>query len=148
MGVNYFTDEQVEVLRKNPYVKNVSNKSITYTEEFKMYFHNKYLNRCGPTKIFSDAGFDINVLGKTRIQSFASRNKSDSKRLDGFKDTRKGKSGRPSTKELTDKELIERLKHKNQILAQENDFLKRVRFINKQQILKASKTKNQKTSSN
>ena len=26
MGVNYFTDEQVEELRKNPYVKKVSEK--------------------------------------------------------------------------------------------------------------------------
>ena len=33
MGVNYFTDEQVEEFRKNPYVKNVSNKAITYEEK-------------------------------------------------------------------------------------------------------------------
>lgn len=67
MSVIYFTDEQVEVLRKNPYVKNVSSKSITYTEEFKVYFHNKHSNGYGPTKIFSDAGFDINIIGATRI---------------------------------------------------------------------------------
>ena len=35
MGVNYFTEEQVRELEKNPYVKKVSNKSITYAEEFK-----------------------------------------------------------------------------------------------------------------
>ena len=38
MGVNYFTDEQVEILRQNKYVKNVSNKSITYDVSFKEYF--------------------------------------------------------------------------------------------------------------
>ena len=38
MGVNYFTDEQVELLKKNKYVKHVSNKSITYTLEFKELF--------------------------------------------------------------------------------------------------------------
>ena len=35
MGVNYFSDEQVKELEKNPYVKKVSIKSITYSEEFK-----------------------------------------------------------------------------------------------------------------
>ena len=35
MGVNYFTEEQVKELEKNPYVKKVSNKSITYEKEFK-----------------------------------------------------------------------------------------------------------------
>ena len=39
MSVNYFTDQQVAELRKNPYVKNVSNKAITYEEKFKEYFY-------------------------------------------------------------------------------------------------------------
>ena len=30
-----FTDSEVKKLRKNKYVRNVSNKSITYTDEFK-----------------------------------------------------------------------------------------------------------------
>lgn len=38
MGVNYFSDEQVKELEKNPYVKKVSVKSITYSEEFKELF--------------------------------------------------------------------------------------------------------------
>lgn len=38
MGKNYFTPEQVEQLRKNKYVKHVSEKAITYTEEFKEIF--------------------------------------------------------------------------------------------------------------
>ena len=57
-------------------------------------------------------------------------------REEGFKDTRGTKSGRPSTKNLTIEEQLERLKQKNKILQQENDFLKRVRFINRKQILK------------
>ena len=68
-------------------------------------------------------------------------------RDEGFSDTRKGKSGRPTTKSLTDEEIIERLKQKNKILQQENDFLKRVRFINKKQSVKASKMKPQKKNS-
>ena len=50
-------------------------------------------------------------------------------------------SGRPPVKELSLEEQLERLKHKNMVLQQENDFLKRVRFINKKQIVKQSKNK-------
>ena len=44
-------------------------------------------------------------------------------------------------KELSLEEQLERPKHKNEILQQENDFLKRVRFINRKQIAKQSKNK-------
>lgn len=148
MGVNYFTDEQVEELKKNPYVQNVSHKAITYAETFKEIFLVEYQNGLSPSMIFSKYGFNPQVIGKRRIDTFTRRVKTQNNRIEGFKDTRKENSGRPSTKELTDKELIEQLKHKNKILQQENDFLKRIRFINKKQLYKASKSKSQKKNTN
>ena len=147
MSVNYFTDQQVAELRKNPYVKNVSNKAITYEEKFKEYFHLEKAKGFTPSQIFEKAGFDIKVVGQSRIIQFSRRIKIQAARDEGFSDTRKGKSGRHTTKSLTDEEIIERLKQKNKILQQENDFLKRVRFINKKQIVKASKMKPQKKNS-
>ncbi len=38
MGRTYFTEEQQSELQKNPYIQNVSPKSITYTKEFKEKF--------------------------------------------------------------------------------------------------------------
>ncbi len=38
MGVNHFSEEQQEKLRKNPYIKKVSDKAITYTTEFRELF--------------------------------------------------------------------------------------------------------------
>ena len=38
MGVNYFTDEQVVELKKNPYVVSMTNKCINFSEEFKILF--------------------------------------------------------------------------------------------------------------
>ena len=148
MSVRCFTDEQVEELRKNPYVKHVSNKAITYEEKFKEYFYQQYTNGVGPTQIFRNAGFDDKVLGHKRIKCFTDRNKAYVKRDEGFIDKRKESSGRPKTKDLTPDEEIARLKHKNKVLQQENDFLKRVRFINKKQIFQASKTKRQKKNTN
>ena len=72
---------------------------------------------------------------------FTNRLKKQAAREDGFKDTRSKNSGRPSTKELSLEVQLERLKHKNEVLQQENDFLKRVRFINRKQITKKSKNK-------
>lgn len=143
MGINYFTDQQVEELRKNPYVRNVTYKAITYEEEFKNLFMMEYQNGMTPSTIFQKYGFNTKILGRERIHSFTKRVKKQNNRPEGFSDTRKGNSGRPLTKDLSDKEIIERLKQQNKKLKQENDFLKRIRFINRQQISKASKAKHQ-----
>lgn len=148
MSVHHFTEKQIEELRNNPYVKNVSQKAITYEESFKELFLIEYQNGMLPTEIFDKYGFETKALGQKRIDNFASRVKKQNNRPEGFVDIRKVNSGRPNTRELSEKEIIERLKQKNKILQQENDFLKRIRFINKKQIYKASKIKHQEKNTN
>lgn len=55
-----------------------------------------------------------------------------SKREQGFSDTRKGASGRPLTKGLTADEQIARLQHQVKYLKQENEFLKKINFLDRQ----------------
>ena len=98
MSVICFTEEQIEELRKNPYVKRVSEKGITYEEEFKERFMAEYESGKKPYQIFREAGFDVNVLGKQRVHSFCDRTKKQHKREAGFEDQRKYSSGRPKTK--------------------------------------------------
>lgn len=141
MGINYFTDEQLRLLEKNPYVIKVSKKNITYSEEFKELYWIDYQNGMQPIEIFKKYGFDPYALGPKRRNNFTDRLKKQAAREDRFKDTRSKNSGRPSTKDLSLEEQLERLKHKNKVLQQENDFLKRVRFINRKQIVKQSKNK-------
>lgn len=103
MGVNYFTDEQVEILRQNKYVKNVSNKSITYDVSLKEYFIAEYESGVPPTTIFRNAGFDTDILGQSRITAFTQRCKAQSVRIDGFKDKREDGTGedlQPKTRQL------------------------------------------------
>ena len=69
MGKNYFTPEQVEELRKNKYVKNVSEKAITYTEEFKEVFLLEYNEGKLPSQILTEMGFDYKVLGERRVSN-------------------------------------------------------------------------------
>lgn len=52
-------------------------------------------------------------------------------RPEGLADTRKGNSGRTSTRDLTMEEEIRRLKNKIQYLEQENEYLKKIRFLDR-----------------
>lgn len=130
MAKNYFTDEQLDALLKNPYVKSASTKAITYTEEFKAYFVAEYDAGRTPSEILRISGFDVSALGRDRIDSLSRRFKVMSTRKDGFSDMRKELSGRPSTKDLTSDEQIARLQHQIKYLKQENEFLKKMNFLN------------------
>lgn len=125
MGRTYFTEEQQSELQKNPYIQNVSAKSITYTKEFKEKFEEEYRAGKLPSQILADMGIDHRILGKRRKDSLVARIKLYELRPEGCEDTRKNNTGRPSTKELTDAEKIERLKQKIAYLNQENIFLKK-----------------------
>ena len=147
MGVNYFTDEQVEELRKNPYVKKVSEKGITYEEGFKELFVIEYEKGKLPSQIFTEAGFDVNALGRDRIHSFSNRIRRQKDRQAGFEDQRKYSSGRPKTKDLSDEEKIQRLELRIKTLKQENDFLKRVRYLNRKSLSKKTSRQEKNTNS-
>lgn len=141
MSNKHFTDEQVKELESNPYVVSVTPRYINYSEEFKELFLIDFNEGMLPIDIFKKYGFNTHLIDSKRRSNFVQRIKNESKRLDGFKDMRKENSGRPRTKDLTPEEQIEQLNHTINILKQENDFLKRVRFINRKQLLKMHKNK-------
>ena len=128
MGKNYFTPEQVEELRKNKYVKHVSEKAITYTEEFKEIFILEYRNGKLPSQILLEMGFDYKMLGERRVSNIVQAVKKQSVRPEGFKDTRADSSGRPRTRELTPEEQMERLKLEK---LTQLKFLKELKLENK-----------------
>ena len=133
MSKHVFTDEQIKELNNNPYVISVTPKYVNYSEEFKKLFLKDYNDGMSPIDIFKKYGFDPDTLGE--------HIKKESQRLDGFKDMRKVNSGRPRTKDVTPEERIQQLNHKIDILKQENDFLKRVRSINRRQLSKMHRDK-------
>ena len=146
MGKNYFTPEQVEQLKKNKYVKHVSEKAITYTEEFKEVFLLEYNSGKIPSQILTEMGFDIKVLGSSRVRKISERTKKQSLRPEGFKDTRADSSGRPRTKDLTQEELIERQKQEIEILKAKVEFLSLLRRAEREAAWKESKSKKKKSS--
>ena len=146
MGKNYFTPEQVEQLKKNKYVKHVSEKAITYTEEFKEVFMLEYNSGKLPSQILTEMGFDCSVLGRNRIENISKRTRKQSIRPEGFKDTRSTESGRPLERELSPEEQMERLKQENEILKAKVEFLSLLRRTEREAAWKESKSKKKKSS--
>ena len=123
-----FNDKQIKVLAKNPNVLRVSDKAITYSEEFKNKFIVENSKGILPRKIFEENGFDIEIIGLKRIEQSAARwrKKYADMGVLGLKDSRTSNSGRPLLRELTTQEEIERLKAKISLLEIENEFLKKL----------------------
>ena len=72
MSKKIFTDVQVKKLNKNKWIKKVTNKGITYTNEFKY----KLVKECEnykkfPQEVFRECGIDPEIVGKGRIEASA-----------------------------------------------------------------------------
>lgn len=143
-----FDKEAINFLRENPYVKEVSEKAITYTAVFRGKFVAEYEAGKLPSQIFREAGFDIKMLGSERIKSFSKRCRKMAIRETGFEDTRSKNSGRLLTRNLTTEEQLERLKHKIKYLEQENEFLKKIEFLDRQAEWKEKRKQRQKRNLN
>lgn len=128
MSKKIFTEKEREILARNQYVKKVSTKAITYTDEFKRIFIAENDKGKFPREIFEEHGFDINILGMERVNSAGKRWRAAYRKngIYGLRDTRKENSGRPREKELSIEEKYERLKTQNNLLKAENELLKKL----------------------
>lgn len=122
-----FTDEQVAVLKENQYVEAISEKSITYTDEYKRHFVSESLKGKHAKQIFQEASFPIEILGEIRIKAFAKkwRKRYREEGILSLEDTRKNSSGRPRKAERTPQQEIEQLKERIALLEQEKELLKK-----------------------
>ena len=128
MSQKTFTEKEIKILKKNPYVKKVSEKSITYSDEFKQLVVLQIAESKTPRMIFEQAGFDVDIIGMKRIEAAASRWKKAYRMsgILGLKDTHQTNSGRRLNRALTDKEKTAKLEAKIKLLEAENEWLKKV----------------------
>lgn len=125
-----FTESQVKKLLKNPYTKSVSQKGVTYSDEFKLKVVTEYEKGKQPRQIFEECGFDVNILGMKRVSSSSDRWRAayHKEGESGLRDTRSVSSGIPRKKELSSQEKYERLEAQYRLLEAENELLKKIRF--------------------
>ena len=138
MTKRYFTKMEQEQLKCNPNVQAVSEKAITYTDEFKRHFIAENEKGKFPREIFENAGLDVELIGIKRIESSGKRWRASYRKagVGGLQDTRKTNSGRPPERELTLEEKLKRLEAKNRLLEAENELLKKLDLLERQMLKK------------
>lgn len=143
-----FTAEEINNLRINPYVKKVGASTITYTQEFKERFMKEYESGKLISQIMRDCGFDTAALGRERIKSISFRLRKNARRPEGVKDLRGCRANPTSPKKLTAAEELARLRHKVKYLEQENEYLKKIEFLDRQAERRAASREMRKRNSN
>lgn len=123
MSKKIFTDVQVKKLSKNKWIKNVTNKGITYTNEFKY----KLVKECKnykkfPQEVFRECGINPEIVGKGRIEASAHRWRKQLNYIGKITDTRTTNSGNTLKRELSDKEKLERAEARIKLLEAENEL--------------------------
>jgi transposase len=138
MSNKLFNKEEIELLSNNRYVKSVTDKGITYSDEFKRIFISENEKGKGPKLIFIEHGFDVEVLGSERINSSGKRWRKAYREQGvlGLTDTRTENSGRPSEKGLSIEEKYARLEAQNKLLKAENELLKKLDMMERQMMKK------------
>jgi len=130
MSKKLFTEKEIKLLSANNYVKSVSLKGITYTDELKHIFIAEKEKGKFARDIFEECGFDVDILGTKRISAASKRWQAAYKKngIIGLKDTRAGNSGRPRERELSLEEKNTRLEAQINLFKAENGLLKKIRF--------------------
>lgn len=127
MEVRVLTQEEVAMLRKNPYVRNATATKIIFTAAFRQEFWEKYKRGESSTDIFRSMDIEPDVLGKNRMKGIISKIK------------HQGQSGIAFTEgyNYADKEVpanesqpvgqrLSRLEHELAYAKQELEFIKKI----------------------
>lgn len=115
-------------LSKIRYVIRISEKAITYADEFKQLFIDQYMAGKTPREIFEANGFDVNIIGMKRVKESANRLRKAYEKdgIIGLADSRKEAFGRPLKRDLTQDEVIARQEARIKLLESQVELLKKL----------------------
>jgi len=115
---NKFSEEQMDILRKNPYVRTVFECRVHFTVEFKELFWEMYTKEnMLPYEILKKLGIDYGILGERRVWGISQNLKKEYQRYGGF-------SGRQKSS-FSDKPQASTLKQEVKELRSEVEFLRK-----------------------
>lgn len=131
-----FNEHQRRILEANPNVKSVSDRSIQYNPEFKLLAVKENQGGKGPSQIFIENGFDLEMIGTKKAKESLSRWRRTYKLHgeEGFFEERRGKgsTGRPSTKGLSPEKKLEKAEARIKYLEAEVELLKKLEELERQ----------------
>ena len=131
-----FNEHQRQVLERNSNVSSVSDRAIQYTAEFKLFAIKENLEGKGPVQIFTEAGFDLEMIGVKKAQSALARWRSTYTTFgeSGFLEERRGKgsTGRPTSKHLSAEKKLDKAEARIKYLEAELELLKKLEALERQ----------------
>jgi hypothetical protein len=129
IGREAFTEPEIEILSASPHVRKVTEKTISYTPEFKALFWEKYEAGNSPPDIFEEAGFDLDILGDSRIFGLLTAIRREKVIAEQTEKIASQGSAATSNKkiigEINEKE-IRKLMHQVAYMSQELEFIKKI----------------------
>lgn len=134
MSRSQFNNEQMQLLRQNPYTHKVTRTTVSFTKKFKEIFHNEYQAGESPRQILIDHGYDPEILGDSRMWGIANRIQEQFKKNGEFHEGhcshRLVKSNTLiSSKTTSEIDELKQLRHEVDYLKQEIEFLKKISSI-------------------
>lgn len=118
------TSDAIEILKANPYVANVTKKTVRFTAEFKTAFWEKYRHGLAAPLVLEQLGIDPDLLGESRIAGIRQHVKKQAIRMNSFEDRRLNQKHRVSN--ISDDRRIARLEHELAYTQQELEFVKKI----------------------
>ena len=129
MASKKFTEEEMNQLRANPYVLDVSPNLVHFSVEFKTRFWNLILDGKSQFEAVAQLGIDPDTLGKNRVNGLKCMIRKEFKSGKGFRDieTVPPPFGSYSNPETKIKYLEQQIAYKDQ----EIEFLKKIVSLGK-----------------
>lgn len=125
MGKKVFTNEEMEMLRSNPYTYSVTPSTLYFTKEFKELFWQEYQKGEIPRQILSKYGYPADVLGKKRIWGIAHNIKDQYYSKEGLREGfLKREASASNSNEITE-EAVRQLQEEVRQLRQEIELMKK-----------------------
>ena len=126
MTKKIFTQEEMDIIRQNPYVISVSSSRIIYSLAFKKFAVAQAEQGLKSPEIFVKAGFDPEILGTSRMYAAIKKFKKEAASPEGLRETSS------KTREQYDKKhtkvALRELQKKVVHLEQQLEFLKKIHF--------------------
>ena len=128
-----FTEEEMTILRENPYTYRVTPGQLHFTAAFKERFWQEYCSGTIPREILRNCGYDPEILGDSRINGIQLHIREAALKGEGFHTGSLPRQAKPAEDKpeepMTAKEEFQQLKAEVQYLRKEVDFLKKISSI-------------------
>ncbi|MDO4179054.1 MAG: transposase [Phascolarctobacterium sp.] len=132
MRRHFFTEEQQNILRNNPYVYKVTDVTLRVTQEFKQIFLEAYNNGERAREIFDKHGFTKDLVSDGRLWSMADHIRNEYAKYGDVRDGNNPRSSEEKPKKVLSKEdEIDKLRTEVEYLRQEIEFLKKITSLAK-----------------